>query len=153
MNKQQKTYFLVVAVLIVWGLIGYQFFKKINPTENETSSIQMPKKYIPKKINKSKSYVVTGKYRDPFLGTLFVKKKKVKKKKVTPRIEESIPFPMVFYNGIVDGGNLKSYTITVNGKQELLRIGEELAGVKLVKATKEKIIVRFNRVVKTIKLQ
>ncbi|WP_431166745.1 hypothetical protein [Tenacibaculum halocynthiae] len=153
MNKQQKTYFLLVAVLIVWGLIGYQFFKKINPTENEVLGDQIPKKYIPEKINKSKSYVVIAKYRDPFLGTMFSEQKKVKRKNIAPKQEMNIPFPTVVYNGIVEGGNSKSYTITVNGKQDLLRIGEELLGVKLIKANSKQIKVHFNTVIKTIKLQ
>lgn len=151
MNKQQKTYLLLAAVIIIWGLVGLRFYKRVNPGSEVASEPYVQEEFTPKKFVKNKIYEVKADYRDPFLGKLTPKKRgKTKSKKKVNK--KTIPFPKIIYNGIVKGGNTKSYTITINGKQEVFKIGESIHKVKLVKATQEYIVVRFNKVSKTIKL-
>ena len=151
MTKQQKTYFLLIVVLLIWGVIGYQTFSKLNTDQENTATVEMPKKYIPKKIKKDKPYTIKADYRDPFLGKT---KNRKKNKSVNKSLNKkpAIPFPEVIYNGIV-AGSTKAYTITINGKQELLKIGETFQDIKLVKANSEKITVRNNGITKTIQLR
>lgn len=153
MTKQQKTYVLLIAVAIVWGLIGYRFYKNSNPTIETAPITQQQQTYIPTEFKKGESYTVKADYRDPFLGKFYSEKKKKKKTNTTLKKETTIPFPTIIYNGIVEGGTSKSYTLTINGKQQLFKLGESINDIKLLKANSEQIIVRFNGVSKTIKLR
>lgn len=150
MNKQQKTYVLLGAVLIIWGIIGYQFFNHFS--SNDTPEIETSTfTFTPKKKTQQKGYIVKADYRDPFLGKLpsAKKKKVVAKKKTTPKA--TIPFPNVAYNGVVEGGT-KSYILTINGNQEIMTIGQTLHKITLKKADKTSAVVVFNSEEKTIQL-
>ena len=149
MKKQQKTVWLLSAVVIIWGLIGYTFYKRRYPTVPE-SKIHVVSKSTFKKINESKSfYKVNGEYRDPFLGK-YPQKKKVVKRKIK-KIE--VRFPNIIYNGMVEGNNTASYILTINGQQEIVKLGEIFQEVTLKKANSIEAIVLFQGVKKTILLE
>lgn len=152
MSKQQKTYLLLIAVLGIWGVIGYQLIAKLYPSDSANNKPDSVQKFKPKKFEKRKVYTINGQYRDPFLGTLHTQKKKKPKRKVVVKKMENVPFPSIVYNGIVEGATT-SYTISVNGKQELFTLGETINKVTLVKADTKKIIVRFGNTSKTFSLQ
>ena len=144
MKKQQKTVWLLFAVVIIWGLIGYTFYKRRYPTIPE-SKIHVVSKSTFKKINESKSfYKVNGEYRDPFLGK-YPQKKKVVKRKIK-KIE--VRFPNIIYNGMVEGNNTASYILTINGQQEIVKLGEIFQEVTLKKANSIEAIVLFQGVKK-----
>ncbi len=149
MNKQQKTYILLGAVLIIWGIIGYQFLGNFSPNTAEvvkTSSLE----FIPKKITHQKGYTVLANYRDPFLGKIpAVKKKSTKRKKKAPKIKTN--FPNIIYNGVFEGSS-KSFLLTINREQEIMVIGQTFKKVTLKSADKIKIKVLFNSEIKTIQL-
>lgn len=153
MTKQQKTYLLLVAVLVVWGLIGFRIYRGFhNDKEKELDITPSNNKFVIKQNEISKDYVLKTNYRDPFLGKLPFKKNNRKKTKRSPR-NKDIPFPNIIYNGVVEGGDSKSYTITINGKQELVKVGDNIQIIKLIKATPNKIVIRFQGKTKTIQLQ
>lgn len=153
MTKQQKTYTLLLAVATVWGLIGFRIYKGFYKNDNQATRVTSTNSsYIPPAINVSKAYNLKADYRDPFLGKFPTQKKKTKKVKRVAQ-NDNIPFPNIIYNGIVEGGDSKTYTITINGKQELIKVGEELQNIKLVRATSNNIVVRFKGKIKTIQLQ
>lgn len=153
MTKQQKTYVLLTAVAIVWGLIGYRIYIGMNPTTEIVEAGIQQQKFTPKTFEKTKAYTLKADYRDPFLGKLATQKKNVRKKTAPTSKKNDIPFPNIIYNGIVEGGRSKSYTVTVNGKQELLKIGQSIQEVKLLKANTDQITLLFNGITKVIKLQ
>ncbi|TCI85577.1 hypothetical protein [Tenacibaculum sp. M341] len=152
MTKQQKTTLLLVAVLAIWGAIGYQIYSKLDTDEAIVITNSIVENYKPEKIEKRIAYTVNDDYRDPFLGTIKTEKKKVKKKSV-PKSNPSIPFPNIIYNGVVTGGGTKSYVLTIQGKQELFKKGETIKKIKLLQANDEKIKVRFNGVTKSFELK
>ncbi|MBL4604155.1 MAG: hypothetical protein JKY02_00370 [Flavobacteriaceae bacterium] len=130
MNKNQKTYLLLFAVAIVWGAIGYQFYKNYNPdipvvVERSTT------RYVPLKKNTQDSYTISPDYRDPFLGKIY-RKKIVKIKKGVPK--PKVIFPKIVFKGIVNG-NKRSYIIEINGIQEVFVLKQRFQGITLVKAT------------------
>ncbi|QTE21145.1 hypothetical protein [Polaribacter cellanae] len=151
MTKQQKTYGLLIAVLIIWGIIGYQIYKRFNPEVIELSKTKVSSNFKRAKIQKNAFYEIQESYRDPFLGKFPQKKRVIKKRIVKPTV--TIPFPNVVYNGIVEGGKEKSYILTVNGIQEILKKGEKVQNVVLLRANSKEAIVKFNGVRKTVKLQ
>ncbi|MFV0249062.1 MAG: hypothetical protein ACK5H1_08925 [Tenacibaculum sp.] len=152
MKKQQKTYILIFALVLVWGLVGYKMYRGLKPTAKKNLDSISEKKISLKNYTKSEVYKIKANYRDPFLGKLLVQKINHPKPKAQ-KAAKAIVFPPVIYNGMVARENTKLYTLTVNGRQEVLKIGESLNGVKLIKANKEKATVRFKQTVKILKLQ
>lgn len=152
MTKQQKTSLLLVAVLGVWGAIGYQIYSKLETGDNTQVGNNVVENYKPKNIKKRVTYIVNENYRDPFLGTMKTEKKK-EKRKTRLKTDPNIPFPNIIYNGVVIGGGIKSYVLTINRKQELFKIGETINKIKLLQANSEKIKVRFNGVSKSFDLK
>ena len=153
MTKQQKTYVLLAAVIAIWGIIGYQIFSKLNSNVEIAAKNSVIEKYEPKNIEKRVAYSVNETYRDPFLGTIKTKKKAIKRKKSIKKTDPTKPFPNIIYNGVVNGGGAQSYVVTINGKQELFKLRETIKGIKLVKATTEKITVQFNNESKSFDLK
>ncbi len=154
MTKQTKTYLLLFVTLIVWGLIGFRIYKSFRNDNNIVASTNFNQTFTPKKIKKSEIYTVNANYRDPFLGKFpNTTKKKKKPKKKAPKKKTNIRFPKIIYNGIVEGGNVKSYTITINGKQELLTIGQTINDITLINASNDEISVRYKEVTKKIPLE
>jgi hypothetical protein len=151
MSKQQKTYLLLAGVLVVWGVIGYQIFSQLKPTGNISPIKSENFKYVPKSKIEQEKYFVKANYRDPFLGKLYATKK-TKVKKITTQ-KEIIPFPSVIYNGIIEGGQKKSYIITVNGKQEILKINQTFESITLLQANSKEAKIKFNGVNKRISIQ
>ncbi len=150
MNKQQKTYGLLIAVLVIWGLIGYQIYIRLNPSTPELAAFTVQSTFKKQQVVETSFYEVKAEYRDPFLGG-FPKKKVRKKRIVKPK--EIVRFPRIIYNGVIQGNTSKSYILTINNSQELVKLGQEVQGVKLVTANTKEAIVKFKGVKKTILLQ
>ena len=150
MNKQQKTYGLLIAVLVIWGLIGYQIYTRLNTSTPELNAFTVHQSTFKKQqANENSFYEVKTEYRDPFLGK-FPKKKETIKRVLKPK--QIVTFPNVIYNGIIQG-NTKSYILTINNKQKLIKLGQELLGVKLLNANSKQVVVKFQGIKKTISLQ
>ena len=147
MNKKRKTYLLLVLVIGVWGLIGYNIFSYLNP-EAPHFEPQIQQQFTVHKETKQKDTLVISNYRDPFLGKIKTNRKNLKTQN-TPIIN----YPTVVYHGIVKGAKVKSYIISVHNQQELVKIGHTFLGVKLISANTKQIIITYKKVKKTIKLQ
>jgi Tfp pilus assembly protein PilP len=149
LNKQQKTYILLIAVVAIWGVIVYTFYSYRTPKEITRLDKKIYKREKVNTYNQSKEKLTITTYKDPFLGKLKVKpKKKAIKKPIT-----TIPFPNVSYNGALKGNNTSQYLISVNNEQEILKIGAIFKQVKLVKATNNEIIVEYKNTQKIIELK
>lgn len=144
MKKKKKTYILLIAVLGIWGAIGYQIYKRINPSTtnfSETSEITSFKK---NSIDATQFYTLKEVYRDPFLGN-YSKKKKTTKNKKPSMPKPLVAFPNIIYNGKIEGSNsLGSFIVTINGKQEILRKGDIIKQVTLLKGNKTSITILYN---------
>lgn len=135
MEKKHKTYILLGAVLIVWGIIGFQIINYLSPTEEEIPVVTY-EEYKSEIKKERELYSVKIRDRDPFLGEIITKPKHiitVKKKK------EPVVFPKILYNGIVESGQNKAYIITINDKQEIVKINQVINGIKLLKGTSKEI--------------
>ena len=151
MNKQQKTYGLLGIVLIIWGIIGYQIYMRIHPPTPELKTESIQTHFQEQKTDKYTFYTLNKAYRDPFLGG-FPKKKTVRKKTIISK-KPTTTFPDVQYNGSVEGNKEKSYILTVNGIQDIVKIQQVLQGVQLIKANKNEISVKFENKIKKIMKQ
>jgi hypothetical protein len=143
MSKNQKTVLLLITVVIIWTAVGWQVFNLYTPSE--PIAIQTIEKFEPTYSKKQTDYTIVVDYRDPFLGKLYKKPKpKAKKKKVKP----PVVFPVIAYNGMINGQS-KTFIITIEGTQQLFKIGGVISGVELVKGDADKVILKYQNETKT----
>ncbi|AOW20780.1 hypothetical protein [Urechidicola croceus] len=155
MKNKKNIYFLVPAVLLIWGLIGYRVYKALNPSETRITSAQNIATFIPKKIEQSNSYEIQANYRDPFLGTITSKTNtKNTVNSTTNKILTS--FPTIIYKGIVSPRTSRksaAFFIQINGQQSMLNIGGIEHEVKLISGNKEEVVLQFKKQRKTFTIQ
>lgn len=143
MSKNQKTVLLLITVVIIWAAVGWQVFRLYKP--NQSIAIPTIEKFRPTYTIKQTDYTIVVDYRDPFLGKVYKKPKpKTKKKEVKPPVQ----FPAISYNGIISGQN-KTFIITIQGTQQLFKIGDVINSVELVKGDTEKVILKYQKETKT----
>ena len=150
MKKQYKTYILIIAVLIVWGIIGVQIFSYLNPKEEELPSLVAEQKSFRKETQVRESYKVKTHQRDPFLGKMTIKPIPIKKTKKKP--VEPVIFPSIVYHGIIESGKNKSFIISVNGVQNVLKEGQTIQEVRLLSGDKKQIKIRYKENSKVVTL-
>ena len=146
MTKNQKTYLLLAAVVIVWGAIGYQVYSHYTPDVPDLPT-NISQKFVPDKTQKVENYTIQPDYRDPFLGKIY-KKPKPKVKKVVRKPKPQVVFPNISYNGIIKGANENAFIISINGSQEIFQKGKVMKGVELVKGDGNEITVKFKGITK-----
>ncbi len=148
MNKNQKTYLLLGAVIIIWSAIGYQVYIRLNPTIPELKQEMNAFEFQRLDSNKRSKYVLKDAYRDPFLGGFPSKKKRVQNKVVSK--QTNAQFPTIVFNGVVQTGRVQSFILTINGAQQMVTNGEVFYGVKLLKGNKNRVVVKFGNRIQTV---
>lgn len=142
---------LIILVLGVWGVIGYKIVAVVNP--NSPKIVMQDPDMLFNPINQIEKDTFSVKIvnRDPFLGTLLIKKKskgKVLKKLAKPEIIWS---PIIYHGNISkQDSKTKVFVISIDGQQQLLKIGQVVKGVKLIKGNSKSVVVGFKGVRKTI---
>ncbi len=149
MLKQKKTLILLVAVLVVWGIIGFQIFSYLNPEEEELQEISI-EEFSPIVKKQKETYQVKIHKRDPFLGKLLIKPKTVKRPIVK---KDPIIFPSIQYNGIVESNKKKAFVLTVNGQQKVLNKGQTFNEVKLIRGTSKEVLLSYKGKRQTFKIK
>ena len=156
MKNKKNIYFLVPAVLTVWGLLGYKIFSGLNPTVQDTVTIELGNQFTPKSIKESDKFTINTNYRDPFLGTFEKKQKKTVTKKRVPIVKkELVPFPSILYKGIVSpkGNNETVFLVNINGQQYFFKKKEIFNEVKLLKGNTQEIVLQFHKQRKTFLIE
>lgn len=157
MKNKKNIYFLVPAILIIWGLIGYRIYKAINPPPTEVIAINAVDGFKPKKVKTVKSYDINADYRDPFLGIL-ASNKKVKRKATTTvaKPKEQIAFPTIVYKGIISPKTSRKsavYLVQINGQQNLLKLRNTSQEVTLISGNDKEIVLEYKKERKTYLIQ
>ena len=145
MKNKRNIYFLVVAVISIWGYIAYKMYASLNPED----AIIMPQNQIadfkPEKIKEIEKFTINANYRDPFLGKLFTEKKS-KKRNTSIKKKPIVVFPPIIYNGLIrpkESGRPILFLITINNQQQFLSVGKQIDGVKLLKGNDKEISILF----------
>ena len=141
MSKNQKTYLLLVAVVIVWGAIGFQIYSYMDP-EDYRPTIISATKYTPPKGEKTTEYTIQPDYRDPFLGKIYRKETHKKKVKKTPK--PPVIFPKISYNGVIKGAK-SAYIITIGGTQEIFQLKQTIKGITLIRANENEVVLKYQK--------
>lgn len=149
----KNIYILIPAVLLVWGIIGYRIFSGIAPSQKKTEEIAILSSFQPKEAMIKEVFELKLDYRDPFLGTLSIREKKIIKPK--PRVKDSIVFPDIHYKGIFSSSNKSNtiFLVMIDGYQEMFKKHETHQQVKLLKGDKKKITIKYKTEKKTFYLQ
>jgi len=153
MKNIKNIYILMPAVLVVWGIIGYRIFSGIVPSHKKSEEIVMLTPFQPKEVIKKEVFELKLDYRDPFLGTLSIREKKIIKPK--PRVKDSIVFPNISYKGIFSSSNNSNtiFLVMIDGNQEMFKKHETHQQVKLLKGDKKKITIKYKTEKKIFYLQ
>jgi hypothetical protein len=156
LKNKTKTYVLLVAVLGIWGMIGYKILNGLNPEIPKTSNQDLGITFEPKHNTAIDTFSISPIERDPFLGTLATNKKSHKSYKVKPLTLKAIEnIPTVTYSGLVQKENTSNqiFVVNINTNQYLLKKGQTADSVKLVRGNSKEIVIHYKNKLQTIKRQ
>lgn len=137
---------LSVVVLAIWGVIGYQIYSALNPSEEEFAVPEVPVVFQSETNKIKDTFSIQNNYRDPFLGKLPEQKAQPVVQQVRkPVIKDSIIFPTVAYQGMVQNaaGKEAVFSVSVNGVASILSVGQSIQEVSLIKGNAQEITVSY----------
>ncbi len=136
-------------MLGVWGVVGYKILSVTNPTLPDIAYQNTDVSFNPKTSIKMDTFSIQTVNRDPFLGTLYVKKKSVSKK-IKPK-EPFVWVPIIYHGNISkQDGKTKVFIISIDNQQHLMKKGQVIKEVKLIRGNNSNIIVSYKGDRKTI---
>ena len=142
---------LLVTVLAIWGIIGFKIISTLNPDAPKVNKQDNTALFSPKATTTVDTFSIQLSERDPFLGTLYTKKKPEVKPKTTPKKEAIVWIPIIYHGDISkQGSKEKTCVISINGQQYLMGVGMDMDGVTLLKANNTEILVSYKGAKKTI---
>jgi len=141
----------VAAALVVWGVIVFKINSGLGPKEVLKSEITQNQSFTPSIRVEVDSFSIQMVDRDPFLGTLYQPPKKIKKPVKKP--PKPIAFIPISYSGFVQKNHSKTpvFVININTHQYIMKKGQTVDSVTLVKGNASEIVVRYKQHLKTIK--
>ena len=148
MKSKTKTYVLLVFVLGIWGVIGYRIISFVNPKAREALNNDFDVAFSPKVHTEQDTFSIELVNRDPFLGKLYVKKKTTVKKSKKVEVE----WAPITYHGSINNqsGKNKVFIVSINKKQFLMKLGQIIDNIKLIKGDKNNITVSYKGQTKRI---
>lgn len=149
MQSKTKTYILLASVLGIWGVIGYKIISTLNPETPELASTAFNTSFTPKVTTTLDTFSIQATERDPFLGTLYTKKRLITKS--TKKVEV-VWLPIVYHGSVTQqaSGN-KIFVISINGEQHLMKLGQTIKEIKLLRANANEITLSYKGERKKIK--
>lgn len=133
------------VVIVVWGLLIY---KIVDAFSSENIDIAKTKKahFNPPKGIQKDTFSLVPIEADPFLGTVYSKFKPTSQNvnsAYKPKGEKQ--WPNIGYFGIVADKKSTSsvYIVSINDQQFLLKKGDTLQNLKIIKGSQENIFIRF----------
>jgi hypothetical protein len=162
MKNKKLTYFLIVIVAGVWGLIIYRVFEAVGPNDDgPVAALSQPAKeaFNDFSIPKDTTHLLLN-YRDPFGITkpkdTIDKPIRVSKSKFVPvQAKQQINWSFITYSGYVRNPASKKLValVSINGQNLTLSEGETRSQVKLLKNLKDSIKISYGGKIKFIALK
>lgn len=146
MKNKTKTYILLAAVLGIWGTICYKIVNGLSPQGVQVTAQNFEVSFNPKQPKQTETFSINDVDRDPFLGTLTSKKTATKSPKKVSVVKSDVAMPSITYGGLIQrqDSNSKVFVVNINNQQHLLKLGQTINDVKLIKGDKASITIRFN---------
>ncbi len=159
MEKQTTKYLLAIAVIAIWGLLGYRIYKKVYPDND--FFIPTTNDFVLEKNTAIDSFQLLVNYRDPFLGNKIKQRqqpisteRQVNVGKPTKNFNLTKPkkatFPKLSYKGSIylDSGR-KVALISFNKHMVNLGLGESFEEITLLAIQEDSIRLGFKGQEKT----
>jgi len=148
MQNKTKTYILLAFVLGIWGVIGCKIMSTLNPETPEIVSTAFNASFTPKTTTTLDTFSIQTTERDPFLGTLNIKKKSVTKK---IKKLEIVWIPILYHGSVTKQASKdKVFVVSIGDEQILMKGGETNKEVTLIKGTTNEITMAYKGDRKTI---
>ena len=142
---------MITAVLIVWGVIAVKINNALHSKVLQEVETVQNQSFEPSFHIEIDSFSIQKIDRDPFLGTFTKPPKKVKKPLRPPPKPKSLK--QITYAGIVQKTKSKTpvFVVNINNRQYILKKGQTVDSVTLVRGNASEIVVRYNRQLQTVK--
>jgi len=149
--KDKRVLFvLIIAVVVIWGLIGYKLV--VGDFDESIITATIPKdKNIAGELE-VESYQLLNNYRDPFQAqrvNYSGRRNSVEKnsnQKVSGQKKSTLAdWPTITFGGLIKRKNSKEKValLKVNASDHLMRMNEEVEGIKVLKIEKDSIQVIY----------
>lgn len=142
-NKNIKI--LLPIVIVIWGFLIYKIVDAFSSESIDIAKTQKATFKPPKGIQKD-TFSLFPIETDPFLGTVYAKSKPTSQNvNATHRPKSEKQWPSIGYFGIVADKKSTSsvYIVSINGQQFLLKKGDTLQKLKIIKGSDENIFIRY----------
>ncbi len=152
LKSKKGLYVLLPVVVFIWGAIIYQVvgaFDDNEPVISNTISIPL----LEIKTKERKQFDLGTIDRDPFLGTIY-RQKKSPPKNTKSIVKKEITWPSIVFKGLVSGKNTKNtiFLIAINGTDQLMKPGDVVSDIKLIKGSPTSIQLRHKGKVKKFEI-
>lgn len=153
MKKKIYTGILFLAVVIIWGYVGFQFINGMSAEEEELSLDELTDSSpTPIKLNTKQALKLN--YQDPFLKSQIISQKKIvptvnqqkpssiKKTEAIPTIITTFNWPVITYKGLIQNQNRTNRVlglIQIDGKECLVKPGEKINNLLITSIKKDKV--------------
>lgn len=164
MKNKKSIYVLLPIAVIIWGIIAYKIITGLNSDNNDNFIEHANLKY--ENIIEADTFSLILAYRDPFLGKNIIIQNDVpeyqsnpypqNKTNIVQKPEENKPAPVIWpklaYKGIIQNNKTNNYVslVIINNQKFLLSEGQELSGIKLLKAYKDSAVFQYSDQIKTL---
>lgn len=156
LKNKKALYVLVPVVLIIWGMIGYRIYKGMSDDTPDFLVEQTNMQPIVEMLEPD-TFSIIAEYRDPFLGKIRSPKPRVNQTKKKPVQVKKKPEPVLIWPSITYGGMIKNQKtnkliamVKINGKDNLMAVGNVVSEVRLVKVYPDSIKVALGKVEKMV---
>ena len=156
LKNKKALYVLVPLVLIIWGVIGYRIWVGMN-SDNPDYFVEQVNTEPVVEMLEPDTFSIIADYRDPFLGRIRSPKPKtgeIKKRpiQVKKKSEPPLRWPSITYGGMIKNQKTNKLVamVKINGKDNLMAVGNIMAEVRLVKVYPDSIKVALGKVAKIV---
>jgi hypothetical protein len=142
MKNRKLLFFLISAVVIIWGVIIYKVFSWMGDDSLEKSApVEVVNKNISTSVKDTFSLLLN--YPDPF-GFHPVISREMNHS--AGKAITSKKWPSISFYGTISTGNKKTTlaSLRVNGNEVIMKQGDTCCGMRLVTVKKEGIVVRYH---------
>lgn len=129
--KGKGTLILISVVIFIWSVVLFRLTKASSTTKELAVSKEIQITNV--SIEPQTKYIISGYDRDPFLGTIKLKKKRKKRK-----IISKVNWPQIEYLGRVNSSvkNERFHFFKVNGKTKIWAVNETYMDMKMIELKK-----------------
>lgn len=149
MKNKKSIYILLPIVLMIWGMLIYQFFSFSAP-EDSFENVPVEFNIKPFKLKERTPFTINVAYRDPFLGKKYAPpvtntNKRVVGIKKQPKLEETLVWPTIHYKGMISDVKKKQtlFMMVIDDQNFYMKKGDTENEVFLKDGDKESVYVKY----------